>query len=80
MLMQAMAPKPGEGMAAASTPGGSMAGGTSTDRPAALTGNATGRAEELRNIQKASGTATEVPTEYREALQQFYKLIEQEPN
>jgi hypothetical protein len=56
--------------------GGSLAGGT-TDRAATgLPGDPTGKAPEPRTSRGASGASENVPTEFREALEKYYKAVE----
>ena len=82
MMMKLMAQRPGQGMGLApgQQAGANMSGGDTAERAKPLSGNTTGKSADARNAAKASGTTLAVPTEFREALSEFYKLIEQEPN
>jgi hypothetical protein len=56
--------------------GGSLAGGT-TDRAATpMLGNADGKAAETREVRGARGTTENLPTEFREALENYFKAVE----
>lgn len=58
------------------SPGGNRSGG-STDRPAtAAAGEAAGKAASERNVRKATGFSGNVPTEFREALQNYFNALE----
>ncbi len=81
-LLQMMAPEPGQsqGMAVGRNAGQSSAGGT-TDRPAApLEGDARGQGAEARNVNKASGVIGNLPTEFRDALEDYFNAIEKDGN
>ena len=68
------------GMGAGSSPGQSMMGGTTDKRNVPTTGNTTGAGAEARTTQKTSGRDNRVvPAEFREALQNYYKAVDQ-PN
>ena len=76
MAMMAMKQQMGQGMQQGQTAGGSQAGGA-TDRVAkGLTGDATGREDANRTINRGSGAATKLPEEFREALQGYFEAVE----
>lgn len=77
-LMQMMAPQPSQGMQAGQTPGANMSGG-STDRASEPGGNAEsgGKPGEERAVRKSSGIPQNYPTEFREALENYYRALEQ---
>jgi hypothetical protein len=81
-LMQMMAPEnsPGQGMTVGRNPGRSSSGGD-TDRPAGpLQGDAAGKEADARNVNKGSGVIGNLPTEFREALENYFNAIEKESN
>ncbi|MEW6306247.1 MAG: hypothetical protein AB1705_22500 [Verrucomicrobiota bacterium] len=59
-------------------PGVNRNGGNTDKRPDALSGEAAGDNPEQRGIQRASGTSRTLPVEFREALESYFKAIEQE--
>ena len=66
------------GMGAGSSPGNSMMGGTTDKRNTPTTGVTRGGGDESRATLKTSGRATRaVPAEFREALQNYYKAVDQ---
>ncbi len=77
-LMQMMQQQ--QAMAMAPNPMGApnMNGGGTDQIPAASRGAANGRADENRTGSKATGVSTSVPSEFREALQEYYKALERE--
>ena len=83
MMMQMMGmgqqpgqqPAPGQG----NSPGMSSAGGT-TDKPNVnVPGSPNGAKGDPRTTKKVAGRARTLPTEYRDALQDYFKAIEQKP-
>ncbi|MHC1766028.1 MAG: hypothetical protein AB9869_17295 [Verrucomicrobiia bacterium] len=76
-LMQMMAQQnQAQGMGANPTGGGNMSGGT-TDRAATgMPGDPNARSQESRTINRAGGNSATVPSEFREALENYYKGIE----
>lgn len=80
-LMQMMQPgsKPGQGMKMGSTPGGNMSGGSTSQTPGAMGGDATGKGTDTRKVNKSSGVIQSVPVEFRDALESYYRALEQEP-
>ena len=77
-LLQAMK-KGGQSQGMAMKPAtGLNQNGGSTDRAGnAITGNVNGKSGEGRNVQKASGAAANAPTEFRDALDNYFHGIEQ---
>jgi hypothetical protein len=56
--------------------GGSQAGGT-TDRTAnPLLGDPTGKAGESRHVNRAGGTTANLPTEFRDAIEGYFRAVE----
>ncbi|MGZ8900736.1 MAG: hypothetical protein ACXW3Z_11625, partial [Limisphaerales bacterium] len=80
-LMQMMAPQPSQGMQAGQTPGANMSGGT-TDRASQPggSGESGGKPGEERAVRKSSGVPQNYPTEFREALENYYRALEQTEN
>jgi hypothetical protein len=76
-LMQMMAPKPTHGMQAGQTPGGNLSGGTTDKASRAGTGDAAGKLGEERSVKKSSSVPQNYPTEFREALENYYKALEE---
>ena len=75
-LMQMMAPQMTPGMQAGQRPGSNMNGGTTERAAGSLTGDSDGKAGETRTIKKSSGLPQNYPTEFREALENYFKAIE----
>ena len=78
-LMEMMAQKTAEAQGMATNPqgGGSTAGGT-TDRASLPTlGDPNAKVGDGRSIERASGAGTSAPTEFREALDDYYRALEQ---
>ncbi|MBA4149935.1 MAG: hypothetical protein H0X66_17625 [Verrucomicrobia bacterium] len=78
-LMQMMS-QPGMGQGLPSQQGGGNMSGGSTDRAAAgNTADGTGKGADGRKVNKASGSSgVNVPTEFRETLENYFKALEQE--
>lgn len=77
-LMQMMMPQPGQGTPRGQQPGANMTGG-STDRALQAGGNnadATGKAGDGRTVRKSTGVPQNYPTEFREALENYFKALE----
>ncbi len=75
MLLQMM----GMGNGAGNSGGGSTAGGTTTQKPMNLTGDPNGNPADPHDVERATrkqGSA--LPSEYRDALQNYFNAIEQE--
>jgi hypothetical protein len=81
-LLQQMAQQQGmaRSMSPSQTPGGSRAGGSTDQAASALQGGDEGRAPEARDVSQASGVTRQEPTEFRDALQDYYRAIEQSGN
>jgi hypothetical protein len=77
-LMQMMAPQPSKGQQAGQTAGANMSGGT-TDRVSQPGGNeqSSGKPGDERAERKSSGVPQNYPTEFREALENYYRALEQ---
>jgi hypothetical protein len=77
-LMQMMAPQPSQGMQGGQTPGANMSGGT-TDRASepGSGANSDGKPGDERAVRKSSGVPQNYPTEFREALENYYRALEQ---
>jgi hypothetical protein len=56
--------------------GGNTAGGTTDRAPAPAVGNPNGQPGESRAVSRASGSTAPVPTEFREALENYFKALE----
>ena len=81
MQMMAMGQQPGQqpGSGQGNSPGMSSAGGT-TDKPNVnVPGNANDPKGDPRTTRKVAGRARTLPSEYREALQDYFKAVEQKP-
>ncbi len=78
-LMQMVAQQPGQqpGMSPGSSPGGNRNGGTTSAPATPLNGAAVGKADESRKNSGSSGQTRNVPAEFREALENYFKAIEQ---
>jgi hypothetical protein len=80
LQMMAQEKSQSQGMAVGRNPGRSTAGGT-TDRPTTpLEGDAQGKGADARNVNKASGVIGNLPTEFRDALENYFHEIEKEGN
>ncbi|MGN6386194.1 MAG: hypothetical protein ACTHMT_08130, partial [Verrucomicrobiota bacterium] len=75
-LMQMMAPQMSPGMQSGQSPGANQSGGTTDKASSALTGDASGKSEESRSVKKSSGLPQNYPTEFRQALENYFKAIE----
>jgi hypothetical protein len=58
------------------TPGMNFNGGNTDMAANAQNGNATGKADVARSARKAGGSTANLPTEFRDALENYYKAIE----
>ena len=82
-LTQMMAQQPtiGAGMPMPSGGGGNLAGGDTDSVDAGGPGSAAGRAADGRSPTRAGGAAMRnVPSEFREALEDYYRAVEAEEN
>jgi hypothetical protein len=79
-LMQMMAQTRAQqmGMDKGKSGGGSQAGGSTDRRPDSASADASGKASERRNTPKATGFSGNVPTEFRDALENYFKALEKE--
>jgi hypothetical protein len=77
-LMQMMSQEPGmqPGMTTGQRGGGSMAGGSTDRRATPQEGDARGRGAEGRRVSRAGGRPTNLPAEFREALESYFNAIE----
>lgn len=76
-LMQMMAPQPSPGMKAGQNPGANMNGGTTDKVGQGTGGNVAGKEGADRSVKKSSSVPQNYPTEFREALQNYFKALEQ---
>jgi len=78
MLIQMMAaqaqPKPGQAQPSA---GGNPSGGGTDGSPSQVSGNAEGGQGEGRAVKRSSGFFQNPPAEFREALENYYRAVEQ---
>jgi hypothetical protein len=73
-MMQQQNPKPG--MQGGMKPGMNMNGGTTDMAANPINGNAVGKADAARTSRKAGGTTANLPAEFRDALENYYKALE----
>lgn len=73
-MVQQQNPKPG--MQGGFKPGMNMNGGDTDMRADPIKGNAVGKSDAPRATRKAGGTTANLPAEFREALENYYKEIE----
>jgi hypothetical protein len=73
-LMQMMAPQPG--MKPGQTAGANFSGGTTDKVGEAGTGDASGKESDGRSVKKSSSVPQNYPTEFRDALEKYYKALE----
>ena len=79
MASQEGQPGQGKGQQPGQTPGGNNSGG-GTGRPDGTTvGNASGKSGGPRKVAQATGEGRSVPSEFREALESYFKAVDQEP-
>ena len=77
MEMMSQQNQPGQGMGVNPKGGGSMAGGT-TDRAATgMPGDPDAKTDDSRTVNRAGGAARALPTEFREALENYFKAVEE---
>ncbi|MEW6158010.1 MAG: hypothetical protein AB1813_11290, partial [Verrucomicrobiota bacterium] len=78
-LMEMMAQAAGMNMTPTPSPtgGGNMAGGGTDRTGSGLPGEASGPSGPTRTTRKAAGTTQNLPTEFREALQNYFNALEQ---
>lgn len=79
MAKQEGQPGQGKGQQPGQTPGGNNSGG-GTGRPDGInTGDASGKTSGPRKVAQATGEGRSVPSEFREALESYFKAVDQEP-
>jgi len=76
-LMQMMAPQQAPGMKPGQAGGGNFSGGTTDKVGSGATGDVAGKAGEGRSTRKSSSVPQNYPSEFREALQNYFKALEQ---
>ena len=80
MMMQMAQQEAQIGMKPGQQPGGPNQNGGNTDKASAgLTGDARGAEAAARRMGKGSGVTRQVPAEFREALENFFKAVEAKP-
>ena len=55
-----------------------MSGGDTARASNVAGGNSTGRADAARTVNKAGGTSASLPSEFRDALETYFKAVEGE--
>lgn len=79
-LMQMMSPQMGQSMQMGQSPGGNpTGGGTGAGGESAKGGDVSGRQGERRDVESSSGSAAAVPSEFRQALENYFKAVESQP-
>jgi len=79
-LMQMMSPQMGQSMQMGQSPGGNpTGGGTGAGGELAKGGDTSGRQGERRDVESSSGSAAAVPSEFRQALEHYFKAVESQP-
>jgi hypothetical protein len=76
-LMQMMALRNAPSPNAGQFGGGNTAGGTTDRVPPSGQGDAAGKRAETRNVRKATGATISLPTEFRDALENYFHGLEQ---
>ena len=76
-LMQMMAPQLAPGMQPGQTAGGNTAGGTTDRTPGEIEGDVAGATGDGRSVGKASGVPQNYPTEFRPALEKYFRALEE---
>ena len=79
-LLRMMSQQQGQnmGMALSNTPGGNSSGGTTDQAASTVEGDSTGKESDGKDVGKASGSIMRtVPTEFREALENYFNAIEE---
>ncbi|MFO1500865.1 MAG: hypothetical protein U1G07_21170 [Verrucomicrobiota bacterium] len=77
MEMMAQQNNPAPGMALNPNGGGNTAGGTTDRTSAPMLGDPTGKQGESRAAKRAAGRSAPVPTEFRDALEKYFRAVEQ---
>ncbi len=73
MQMMSQAPVPGQMPGTQGNPNG---GDPPAGSPDSVTGNVAGNAPEERKVDRASGSLSEMPSEFRPMLEEYFKLLE----
>jgi hypothetical protein len=77
MLQAMLQQQQGNGKQPGKSPGGSNAGGTTDRENVPVTGDATGNANDHRNVDKSAGRdLNKVPAEFREAMQAYFEKVD----
>lgn len=76
-MVQQQQQQQGMGMQPGQQPGGNLAGGTTDRRSGPLAGDARGSKPDARGIPASSGQTRVLPTEFRQALESYFKAVEQ---
>lgn len=79
MMMQMAQQEQQIGMKPGQQPGQNASGGTTDKASAGTVGDARGAEAAARRTGKGSGVTRQVPAEFREALEQFFKAVEAKP-
>ncbi len=77
-LMQMMSPQQGQGMKPGQAGGGNNSGGTTDHVDPMQANNPFGKDGENRSVNKSSGLPQNYPTEFRQALESYFKALEAE--
>ena len=78
MLMQmGKSDQLGQGMPSEKSGGGNTTGGTTDRVPGASSGESSGKAPGERKVARASGAVKNAPVEFREALENYFKAVEE---
>lgn len=77
-LLQMMSQEPGiqPGLTAGQRGGGSLAGGSTDRRAPPQEGDARGKGAEARQVSRAGGRPVNLPSEFREALENYFNAVE----
>lgn len=73
MQMMSQAPMPGQ---MPGTQGNPNAAGETDQRPGEVAGDTSGGDPESRGVERAAGSISEMPAEYRQMLEDYFKLLE----
>lgn len=71
MMSQTPTPSPMPG-----TQGNPNAGGDSANNPDSIQGDVTGKSNDSRKVERAAGSLSEMPAEYRPMLEKYFQLLE----
>jgi hypothetical protein len=67
----------GQGMPSEKSGGGNTRGGTTDRTPGSPNGDASGKSATERKVARASGATKNAPVEFRDALENYFKAVEQ---